>query len=93
MDHFIVIEQNDFFNWNRWGVGVESNWVHSAQRPPMGLLCQSVVIMIKEKLVELLTGETEVLGENPAPVPICPPQTPSALSECEPGPPRWKLSD
>jgi hypothetical protein len=29
-----------------------------------GLLCQPRVIMMMEKLVEGLSGETEVLGEN-----------------------------
>jgi hypothetical protein len=44
---------------------VESNWVHSALRPPIGLLCQSRVIMMKEKLVEWwLARETKALGEN-----------------------------
>jgi hypothetical protein len=33
-------------------VGVESNWVHSALRPPKGLLCQPQVIMATENLVE-----------------------------------------
>jgi hypothetical protein len=48
---------------------VESNWVHSALRPPIGLLCQPRVIMMMEKLVEWwLAGESEVLGEN---VPHC----------------------
>jgi hypothetical protein len=46
------------------GGGVESNWVHSALRLPIGLLCRPRVIMMVEKLVELLAGETEVLGEN-----------------------------
>jgi hypothetical protein len=32
-------------------VGVESYWIHSALRPPVGLLCQPPVIMT-EKLVE-----------------------------------------
>jgi hypothetical protein len=31
---------------------VESNWVHSALRPPIGLLCQPRVIMMIRKLVE-----------------------------------------
>jgi hypothetical protein len=45
--------------------GGESNWVQSALRPPIGLLCQPRVIMKMEKLVEgWLAGETEVLGEN-----------------------------
>jgi hypothetical protein len=56
-----------------------------------GLLCQPRVIMMMEKLVERLAGETEVLGE--------------ILSQCrfvhhrlhvlsgrEPGPPRWDAS-
>jgi hypothetical protein len=45
--------------------GVQSSWVHSALRPPVGLLCQPRVIMMMEKLVEWwLAGETEVLWEN-----------------------------
>jgi hypothetical protein len=44
---------------------VESNWVHSALRSPIGLLCRSRVIMMMEKLVEWwLAGEAEVLQEN-----------------------------
>jgi hypothetical protein len=43
---------------------VESNWVHSALRPLISLLCQPRVIMLMEKLVEWLAGETEVLGDN-----------------------------
>jgi hypothetical protein len=39
-----------FFNW--YSGGVESNWVHSALRSPIGLLCQPRVIMMMEKLVE-----------------------------------------
>jgi hypothetical protein len=34
------------------GAGVESNWVHSALRPPIGLLCQARMIMMMQKLVE-----------------------------------------
>jgi hypothetical protein len=45
-------------------VGVDSKWVHSALRPPIGQLWQPRVIMIMEKLVEWLAGETEGLGEN-----------------------------
>jgi hypothetical protein len=44
---------------------VESDWVHSACRPPIGLLYLPRVIMMMENLVEWwLAGETEVLGEN-----------------------------
>jgi hypothetical protein len=60
------------------GGGGESNWVHSALRPPIGLLCQPRVIMMMEKLVEWLAVEAEVLRGKPAPVPLCPPQTPHA---------------
>jgi hypothetical protein len=42
---------------------VESK-VYSALRPPNGLFCQPRVIMMMEKSVEWLAGETEVLGEN-----------------------------
>jgi hypothetical protein len=44
-------------------VGVGVNWVHSAPRPLIGLLCQPWVIMM-ENVVEWLPGKTEVLGEN-----------------------------
>jgi hypothetical protein len=50
-----------FLNW--YSEGVESK-VHSPLRPLLGLLCQPRVIMIMDKLVEWLAGETEVLGEN-----------------------------
>jgi hypothetical protein len=81
-----------FFNWYSGG-GVESNWVHSALRPLIGLLCQPrVVIMMMEKLVEWLAGETEVLGEN---LPQCRfvHHKPHMVPGREPGPPRWEASD
>jgi hypothetical protein len=71
-------KQNDvfyFFNW--YGGGVESNWVHSALRPPIWLLCQPRVIMM-EKLVEWVAGETEVLGKKTYPNTAFRPQTPHA---------------
>jgi hypothetical protein len=56
-----------------------------------GLLCQPRVIMMMEKLVEWLTGETEVLGEN---LPQCRFVHHKAhmLPGREPGPPRWEAS-
>jgi hypothetical protein len=39
---------------------MESNWVHSTLRPLIGLLCQPRVIMMMEKLVDWILGETEV---------------------------------
>jgi hypothetical protein len=41
---------------------------------------QGVISEMMEKLVEWLAGETEVLGENLPPVPLCPPQTPHAAA-------------
>jgi hypothetical protein len=71
--------------------GVESNWVHSALWPPIGLLCQPQVIMM-ETLVEWLARETEVLGEN---LPQCRfvHHKPHMLPGREAGLPRWKASD
>jgi hypothetical protein len=55
-------------------------------------LCQPRVIMIMEKSVEWLAGETEVLGEN---LPQCRfvHHKPHKLPVREPGPPRWEASD
>jgi hypothetical protein len=55
-------------------------------------LCQPRVIMMMEKLVEWLAGETEVLGEN---LPQCRfvHHKPHKLPGREPGPPRWEASD
>jgi hypothetical protein len=48
--------------------------------------------MMMEKLVELLAGETEVLGGN---LPQCRfvHHKLHMLPGCEPGPPRWEASD
>jgi hypothetical protein len=66
--------------------------VHSALRPPKGLLCQPQVIMATENLVEWLAGETEVLGENMS---LCRSvhHKPHMLPGSEPGPPRLEASD
>jgi hypothetical protein len=64
--------------------------IHSTLRPLNGL-CQPRVIMIMEKSVELLAGETEVFGEN---LPQCRfvHHKPHMLPVREPGPPRWEAS-
>jgi hypothetical protein len=73
---------------------MESNWVHSASRRPIGLLYLHLVIMRMQNLVEWwLAAETEVLGEKPAPVPLCPPEIPYDLTGRELGPPRWEASN
>jgi hypothetical protein len=71
---------------------VESNWVHSALRPLIGLLCQPRVIMIMEKLVEWLAREPEVLLENLLQCRFVH-HKPHMLSGREPGPPRWETND
>jgi hypothetical protein len=62
--------------------------VHSTLRPLNGLLCQPLVIMIMEKSVECLAGETEVLGENLSQC-RCVHHKSHMLPVREPGPPRW----
>jgi hypothetical protein len=64
-----VVLKADSLAWDRLFligiVGVESNWVHSAFRPPIDLLCQPRVITMMEKLVGWwVARETEVLGKN-----------------------------
>jgi hypothetical protein len=71
--------------------GGESNWIHSALRPPIGLLCQPWVIMM-EKLVEWLAEETEVLGENLSQRCFVH-HKPHMLPGCKPGPPRLEAKD
>jgi hypothetical protein len=77
-----------FLNLHSGGVEIK---VHSTLRPINGLLYQPRVIMIMEKSVELLAGETEVLGEN---LPHCRfvHHKPHMLPVREPGPPRWEAS-
>jgi hypothetical protein len=49
--------------------------------------------MMMEKLVELLAGETEVLGENLHTQCRFVHHKPHMLPGREPGPPRWEASD
>jgi hypothetical protein len=85
--------QKLFFNWYSGGGGVESNWVHTVLRPPIGLLCQPRVIMMMEKLVEWwLVRKPEVLGENLAQCRFVHHKT-HMLPRREPWPPRWEASD
>jgi hypothetical protein len=65
--------------------------VQSTLRLLNGLLCQPRVIMVIEKSVEWLAGETEVLGEN---LPQCRfvHHEPHMLQVREPEPLRWEAS-
>jgi hypothetical protein len=73
------------------GGGGGGSKVHSTLRPLNGLLCQPRVIMIMEKSVEWLAGETEVLEENLAQCRFVH-HKPQILPVREPGPPRWEAS-
>jgi hypothetical protein len=80
------------FSWPRLLDGIVGDGVQLGSlgtAATNGLLCQPRVIMIIEKLVELLAGETEVLGEN---LPQCciVHHKPHMLPGREPGPPRWE---
>jgi hypothetical protein len=85
---------------NRWRQGCEPYFflicivgggikVHSTPRLLNRLLCQPRVIMIMEKSVEWLAGETEVLEEN-LPQWRFVHHKPHMLPVREPGPPRWE---
>jgi hypothetical protein len=71
---------------------MESNWGPLGTAATNGLLCQPRVIMMMEKLVEWLAGETEVLGGN---LPECRfvHHKPHMLPGRELRPPRWEASD
>jgi hypothetical protein len=83
-----------FCNWVFFLIGIVGGGV---QLGPLGtaatngLLCQPRVIMMMEKLVEWLAGETEVLGEN---LPQCRfvHHKQHMLPGREPWPPRWEAS-
>jgi hypothetical protein len=79
-----------FYNW--YNGGVESNWVHWALQPPIGLLCQPRVIMMLEELVEWLEEETEVLRENLSQCRFVH-HEPHMLPGCEFVPWRWEARD
>jgi hypothetical protein len=76
-----------FFNLHGGG----GTKVHSTLRLLNGLLYQPRVIMIMEKSMEWLAGETEVLGRNLSQCRFVH-HKPHMLPVREPGPPRWESS-
>jgi hypothetical protein len=80
-----------FFNWYSGGGGGGVQLGPVGNAATNGLLCQPRVIMMMEKSVEWLAGETEVLGVN---LPQCSfvHHKPHMLPGREPGPPRWEAS-
>jgi hypothetical protein len=80
--------REDFFFICIVGGGIKA---HSTLRPLNGLSYQPRMIMIMEKWVEWLAGETEVLGEN---LPQCRfvHHKPHILPVSEPEPPRWEAN-
>jgi hypothetical protein len=73
--------------------GWSPNWVHSARRPLTGLLYLPRVIVRMQNLVEWMSGETEVLGENLPRRHFVHQKSHLTRPAIEPGPPRWEASD
>jgi hypothetical protein len=67
--------------------GVESNWIHSALRPPIGDYDDGEIGGM------MIGGGNRSTRRKSAPVPLYPPRTTHALCGREPGPPRWEASD
>jgi hypothetical protein len=63
---------------------VESNWVHSALRPLIGLLCQPRVLMMMEKLVESLAGKPKY-SEKTCPSAALSNTNPTCCPDANPG--------
>jgi hypothetical protein len=78
------------FNWDSGGGG-EVQLGPLGTAATNGLLWQPPVIMMMEKLVEWLAGETEVLGENLSQCWFVH-HKPHILPGREPRPPRWEAS-
>jgi hypothetical protein len=64
---------------------VESNWVHSAPRPLIGLLCQSPCYYDDGEIGGMIGRGNRSPRRKPAPVPLCPPQTPTCCPDAKPG--------
>jgi hypothetical protein len=61
----IIKVSGRIFNW--YSGGVDSNWVHSALRPLIGLFCQPRIIMMMEKLVEWWLAGKQMYSEKTCP--------------------------
>jgi hypothetical protein len=75
-----LIARSPFFLFFNWYLGVESNWIHSALRPPIGLLCQPHGDYDDGEIGGMIGRGNRSTGKKPAPVPLCPPQTPRSSS-------------
>jgi hypothetical protein len=58
---------------------VESNWVHSAPRSPIGLLCQTRWLWWWRNFLVMIDRGNRSTQRKSAPVPLCPLQTPHAV--------------
>jgi hypothetical protein len=65
---------------------VESNWVHSARRPPIGLLYLPRGDFEDGEFGGMMIGSRKrSTRKKPAPVPLCPPQIQHDLMGANPG--------
>jgi hypothetical protein len=71
------------------GGGIESNLVHLALQPPIGLLCQFRVIMMMEKFVEWWLARKTKYSEKTCPSAAF---STTCLPGREPGQPQWEAS-
>jgi hypothetical protein len=66
-------------------VGVESNWVHLALWPLIGLLLPAPGDYDDGEIGGMIFRGNRSIRRKPAPVPLCPPQTPHACLDTNPG--------
>jgi hypothetical protein len=55
---------------------MESNWIQSAPRPLIGLLCQAPDDYNDGEIGGMIGRGNRNTRKKPVPVPLCPPQTP-----------------
>jgi hypothetical protein len=86
-----LVFKMSFFNW--YSGGVESNWVHSALRPPVRLLCQSQWLRWWRNLWNDDWQGKPKYSEKTCTSVALSTTDPQMLPGCEPGPPWWEASD
>jgi hypothetical protein len=78
IDKIVLIYYSIFFLFSlliEWGV--ESSWVHSSLRPQLAY-CASPGVFDNGEIGRMIGRGNRSTRRKPAPVPLCPPQTPHA---------------